>query len=101
MPAANEIQPRLFQSHVAPAALVWMVLDPLVALATLAVCAVALDGPFDGRYLILGLLAIWYGDLALEYMRTNGRVVALALAGLIVLAAIVWWLISRRRRTTS
>lgn len=56
MPAANEIQPRLFQSHVAPAALVWMVLDPLVALATLAVCAVALDGPFDGRYLILGLL---------------------------------------------
>lgn len=56
VPAAEEVQPRLFPSHLAPAALVWMVLDPLVALSTLVVCAVALDGPFDGRYLILSLL---------------------------------------------
>ena len=36
------------------------------------------------RYLVLGMLAIWYGDLALEYMRTHGRVVALSLVGVIV-----------------
>jgi membrane protein YqaA with SNARE-associated domain len=45
------------------------------------------------RYLILGLLAIWYGDIALEVMRTRGRDVALVLAGVIVLAAVgLWWI---------
>ena len=50
------------------------------------------------RYLVLGMLAIWYGDLALELMRTRGREVALWLAGVIVLAAIGWWRINRRVR---
>jgi membrane protein DedA with SNARE-associated domain len=50
------------------------------------------------RYLALGLLAIYYGDAALELMRTRGRAVALWLAGLIVLAAVAWWLWARRRR---
>ncbi len=50
------------------------------------------------RYLALGVLAIWYGDLALDLMRTRGRDVALWLAGLILLAAAVWWW-TRRRRT--
>ena len=53
------------------------------------------------RYLLLGVLAILYGDLALEYMRTHGRTVGLVLAGLIVLAAIAWWAISRQRRPTA
>ena len=48
------------------------------------------------RYIILGFLAIWYGDAALELMRTRGREVALALVVLIVLSAIgLWWM--RRR----
>lgn len=51
------------------------------------------------RYLALGVLAIWYGDLALDLMRTRGRDVALWLAGLILLAAAVWWWTRRRRRT--
>jgi membrane protein YqaA with SNARE-associated domain len=50
------------------------------------------------RYLALGFLAIWYGDVALELMRTRGREVALWLAGLIVATAVVWWAISRRRQ---
>lgn len=50
------------------------------------------------RYLILGMLAIWYGDLALEYMQTHGRVVALSLVGILVLAAVALWAINRRRR---
>ena len=49
------------------------------------------------RYLALGFLAIWYGDAALELMRTHGRQVGLVLAGLIVVAAVGWWLLRRRR----
>ena len=49
------------------------------------------------RYLVLGVLAIWYGDAALELMRTRGREVALWLAALIVLAALAWWAMTRRR----
>ncbi len=50
------------------------------------------------RYLALGTLAIYYGDAALELMRTHGPIVGLSLAGLIVAAAIGWLL--WRRRTT-
>ena len=49
------------------------------------------------RYIVLGLLAIWYGDLALELMRTRGRDVALVLVGCIVAAAVSWWWLSHRR----
>ena len=49
------------------------------------------------RYVALGVLAIRYGDLALELMRTRGRDVALWLAGLLVAMAIAWWLYARRR----
>lgn len=49
------------------------------------------------RYTGLGLLAVWYGDVALELMRTRGRDVALGLVGLIVVTAIGWWWFSRRR----
>jgi membrane protein YqaA with SNARE-associated domain len=50
------------------------------------------------RYTILGILAVYYGDAALELMRTHGPVVGLSLAGLIVVAAIAWF-VWRRRRT--
>jgi membrane protein YqaA with SNARE-associated domain len=51
------------------------------------------------RYLVLGYLAVEYGDAALELMRTRGRDVALALAGLLLLGAVgLWWL--RRGRTS-
>jgi membrane protein YqaA with SNARE-associated domain len=50
------------------------------------------------RYFALGLLAINYGEAAVELMRTQGRVVALWVAGLLVLAAVSWWLWQRRRR---
>jgi membrane protein YqaA with SNARE-associated domain len=53
------------------------------------------------RYLILGMLAIWYGDLALEYMRVHGRAVALTLAGILVLGAVAWWVLNRRKRPVS
>jgi hypothetical protein len=48
------------------------------------------------RYLALGVLTIWYGDIALELMRTKGREVAAWIGGLIVAAALAWWWLRRR-----
>jgi membrane protein YqaA with SNARE-associated domain len=53
------------------------------------------------RYLALGVLAIYYGNTALELMRTRGREVALWVAGAIVLLAAGWWLWQRRRARLS
>lgn len=50
------------------------------------------------RYLALGVLAIYFGDAALELMREYGREVALAVAGLIVAGVLIWWW--RRRVST-
>ncbi|MGE0591120.1 MAG: YqaA family protein [Vicinamibacterales bacterium] len=47
------------------------------------------------RYLALGVLAIYYGDAALELMRTRGAEVALAVVGLILLGAAGWWALRR------
>ena len=49
------------------------------------------------RYVALGVLAIWYGDFALELMRTRGREVALSLVALLAVGAAAWWLYSRRQ----
>src|SRR5687767_7179330 len=51
------------------------------------------------RYLALGVLAIYFGDAALELMRTRGRAVALWLVGLIVFGVFVWWWRGRMRRS--
>ena len=47
------------------------------------------------RYLVLGALAVRYGDAALELMRTRGGEVAIWVAVLIVAAAFGWWLFRR------
>ncbi|MBM3779651.1 MAG: hypothetical protein FJW23_15670 [Acidimicrobiia bacterium] len=49
------------------------------------------------RYLIIGTLAVLYGDQALELMRTHGREVALGLIGTILSIALVVWAVQRRR----
>lgn len=51
------------------------------------------------RYLALGVLAIYYGDAALELMRTHGRTVALILVGVILLAIAGLWWMNRRAGT--
>jgi membrane protein YqaA with SNARE-associated domain len=53
------------------------------------------------RYLALGILAIYFGDAAVELMRTRGREVALVVAGSIVVAALVWWWWLRNRQRTA
>ena len=48
------------------------------------------------RYFALGILSIYYGDAALELMRTRGPLVALTVVGVILVAAAAWWLWQRR-----
>jgi membrane protein YqaA with SNARE-associated domain len=49
------------------------------------------------RYLVLGALAMRYGDAALELMRTRGSVIAVWVAVIIVAIAVGWWLLRRSR----
>jgi membrane protein YqaA with SNARE-associated domain len=51
------------------------------------------------RYLALGLLAIRYGDAALELMRTRGRDVALVAVVLLFLGLVGFWLVRRAKAT--
>jgi uncharacterized membrane protein YdjX (TVP38/TMEM64 family) len=60
---------------------------------------VAIGVARGARYLALGVLSIYYGDAALELMRTRGPEVALWVVGLILLAVAAWWLWQRRRGT--
>ena len=50
------------------------------------------------RYLIEGLLAVWYGDMALRYIDEHGKMAALvaAVVALVAGVAVVWW--QRRRQ---
>jgi len=47
------------------------------------------------RYLVEGLLAIWYGDRAMVFIAANGRPIAFALVGLLVVAMAGYRLRSR------
>jgi membrane protein YqaA with SNARE-associated domain len=49
------------------------------------------------RYLALGILAVYYGDAALDLMREHGREVALWLVAAIVVAGVMWWWWTRRQ----
>ena len=51
------------------------------------------------RFGALGILAIYYGDLAIEIMRTRGQAIALWLLPILFIAAACWWAWQRRRRT--
>jgi membrane protein YqaA with SNARE-associated domain len=50
------------------------------------------------RYLALGVLAIYFGDEALELMRTHGRIVALVVVGVLLAAVGAYWLLGRKAR---
>ena len=46
----------------------------------------------------LAILAVYYGDAAIELMRTHGRTVALVVVGIILAAIVGFWLLRRRAR---
>ena len=59
---------------------------------------IALTVARGARYLAFGVLAIYYGDAALELMRTHGRTVALVVVGLLIAGVATFWLLRRRAR---
>jgi membrane protein YqaA with SNARE-associated domain len=52
------------------------------------------------RYFGEGLLAVWYGDMAMEFLRANGRTVSLSLAALLG-AALAGYLLWQKTRSAS
>ena len=53
------------------------------------------------RYFGEGLLAVWYGDRAVAFLRENTRPVGIALAIIVVAFAVGWTIWRRRSRVTS
>jgi membrane protein YqaA with SNARE-associated domain len=53
------------------------------------------------RYLVIGWLAVRYGDVALDMLRQHGRAASLWVALFIVAAAVAWWLLRRSSRARS
>lgn len=49
------------------------------------------------RYFTLGLLAAWYGDIAIDYLNAHGKEAALVVAGIVVLGGIAYIAWRRRR----
>lgn len=42
------------------------------------------------RYLVIGLLTVWYGRQAIEFVQTHGRETALYATGALLVGALVW-----------
>jgi membrane protein YqaA with SNARE-associated domain len=53
------------------------------------------------RYFGEGLLALWYGEPAIEFIRRNSRTVSLVLAALALVAGIVYFALKRRAGRSS
>lgn len=49
------------------------------------------------RYVVIGLLAVWYGDAALEYLRHNAKPVGLATAAIVLVGGVVYFYWTRRK----
>lgn len=49
------------------------------------------------RYFIAGMLAVWYGDQAIDFIRDNGRTVTLVIVALLV-ASLATYLVWKRTR---
>ncbi len=68
-----------------------------VARVRLSTFALAIGIGRGLRYCALGLLAVWYGDMAMNYLRENARGAGLIAAGLTLLLGVAYILWSRRR----
>jgi membrane protein YqaA with SNARE-associated domain len=50
------------------------------------------------RYFGEGLLAVWYGDLAIEFVHVHGRRISFVIAGTVVVLGAIYVIWQRRRR---
>jgi uncharacterized membrane protein YdjX (TVP38/TMEM64 family) len=53
------------------------------------------------RYFGEGLLALWYGEQAIAFLRDNARLAGLALAIVIAVGAAAWFWWKSRRQTSA
>ena len=67
-----------------------------VARVRLSTFALAIGIGRGLRYFTEGLLAVWYGDRAIEYLQNNAEPAALVAAGVILLGGIIYVFRSRR-----
>jgi hypothetical protein len=51
------------------------------------------------RYFGEALLAVWYGERAIQFVRDNVRTVSLSLAVAVLLGGVAWILYTRRRQS--
>lgn len=49
------------------------------------------------RYFGIGLLTVWYGEQAMQFLQTHGRLVARVVALAVVAGAVAWYLVRRWR----
>jgi membrane protein YqaA with SNARE-associated domain len=52
------------------------------------------------RYFAIGFLTLWYGEAAIAFLKTHGRVTSLVVGGLVVLGAAGWYWRQRAKRRT-
>jgi len=52
------------------------------------------------RYFAIGFLTLWYGEAAIAFLTTHGRVTSLVVVGLVVLGAAGWYWRQRAKRQT-
>jgi membrane protein YqaA with SNARE-associated domain len=67
-----------------------------VARVRLGTFALAIGVGRGVRYFGIAILAVWYGDLAGQYLQSNARPAAIAMAGLVLLAGIAYVIWSQR-----
>jgi membrane protein YqaA with SNARE-associated domain len=48
------------------------------------------------RYFGIGLLTVWYGERAMQYLRENGRTVALVVAAAVLALVLLYYFVKRR-----
>lgn len=70
-----------------------------VARVPLGMFAAAIAIGRGARYFAEGLLAVWYGERAMHYLRENARPVALVAAGVVLGAGLLYIFWSRRAGT--
>ena len=52
------------------------------------------------RYFGIGLLTVWYGERAMQYLQENGRTVAFVVAAAVLALVLLYYSLKRRRRSS-
>jgi putative colanic acid biosysnthesis UDP-glucose lipid carrier transferase len=90
--AFQDTQPRLLPSQPGPTVLLRAAVDPAVAISTLLLCALWIEGRFHGAYLILALLVFsmtFPGNLSRDTARLGELVQDIAVSWLAIMGLLV------------